>query len=161
MIKIKVIFLDIDGVLNPLTNIYYKKKNNQPTSSYFIKFPGDKIYRLKRICDCTKASVVISSSWRIGFNVNTMEPSKSYKNICNQLIPYGINIIGWTPLHQDRNRGREIAQWLDTHNDISNYIIIDDEVSDILPLHRGRIVKTTSMLGLQDIHVNIAINLLK
>lgn len=162
--KMKIIFLDIDGVINPNTNIWARKKKGEPTDSYNITLPGDKIYRLKRIVDNTNANVVISSSWRIGFISATMKPSKAYMNAYNQLTPYGINIIGWTPLHRKRHRGTEINWWLNEFQ-IKNgykpdYIIIDDNIEDLLCLHRGHIVKTTTLLGLQDEHVNIAINLL-
>ena len=160
----KIIFLDVDGVLNPMTNIWARKQKGEPTSSYYIKLPGDKIYRLKRICDATGADCVCSSSWRIGFQKSTMQPSEAYINLKSQLNPYGINLIDWTPLHIERHRGTEIEWWLKNFESRykyrPGYIIIDDELHDIIDMHRGHCVKTTTLLGLQEEHVNIAINLL-
>ena len=164
MEKIKIIFLDIDGVLNPSVNIWMRKKKGESTNSNNIILPGDKIYRLKRIVNSTNASIVMSSSWRLGFKSATFEPSKSYQNAYNQLARYGIYMIGWTPLHKDRNRGIEIQWWLnqfyETNHYIPNYVIIDDNIRDLLELHSGHIIKTTTILGLQDEHVNIAISIL-
>lgn len=160
----KLLFLDIDGVLNPNTNIWYRKKKGEPTSSYYIKLPGDKIYRLKKIIDITGADIVITSSWRIGYRRGIMEPSPSMINLSNQLANYGLHISGCTPLHYDRHRGNEISHYLNNfykeNKYIPKYIIIDDNISDIVPDHRGHIIQTTTLLGLQDEHVNIAINLL-
>ena len=40
--KKKLLFLDIDGVLNPNTNIWHRKQKGESTSSFKIKLPGDK-----------------------------------------------------------------------------------------------------------------------
>ena len=163
MIKEKFVFLDIDGVLNPNVNIHMRKKKGEPTSADYIKLPGDKLYRLKRICRDTSAKVVVSSSWRIGFD-KYMNPSPAYMNFYNQAIAYNIPVIGWTPLHNDRNRGREISHWLMVFIKQNGYkpvyVIIDDNISDIVSLHKGHIIQTTTLLGLQDEHVNITISIL-
>lgn len=160
----KFIFLDVDGVINPLINIRIKKQRGEPTSSYHIQLPGDKLYRLKRIVDNTGAKIILSSSWRIGFDRGTMTPSPSVINLSSQLQRYGMTISGFTPLQYDRHRGTEISIWLARFQKqfgyMPKYIIIDDELCDIIDTHRGHCVKTTSLLGLQDEHVNIAINLL-
>ena len=160
----KLIFLDIDGVLNPSTNIWHRKQKGEPTSSYYIKLPGDKLYRLKKIVKETGGEIIISSSWRIGFDRNLMEPSPSIINLSNQLAKYDIFISGFTPLHYDRHRGREINNYLmnfiHKNGYKPKYIIIDDDIKDIVGQHRGHIVHTNTVLGLQDEHVRIAINLL-
>lgn len=164
MEKEKIIFLDVDGVLNPLINVKIKKMKQLPTSSYYIQLPGDKLYLLKKIVNYTGAKIVLSSSWRIGFNRATMEPSPSVINLSNQLARYGMSIYGYTPLHPERHRGTEISMWLNTYRNrfgyTPGYIIIDDEICDIVGMHRGHCVKTKSLIGLQEEQVNIAINLL-
>ena len=179
MNKEKIIFLDIDGVLNPNVNIHMRKLKGEPTCADSIKLPGDKLYRLKRICTDTGAKVVVSSSWRIGFkrdasipspshinlyNQTSATPSPAYINFYNQASAYGIPVIGWTPLHTDRNRGREISHWImifiKNNGYKPNYVIIDDNISDIVNVHRGHVIQTSTLLGLQDEHVNIAISIL-
>lgn len=160
----KLLFLDVDGVLNPTINIIMRKRKGEPTISDKIILPGDKIYRLKKIVDSTNASIVVSSSWRIGYNRHTMTPSPAIINLRNQLANYSIRISDWTPLHRDRNRGNEIKEYLDNfamrNGYFPKYIIIDDDIGDLLYHHKGHIIHTTTRLGLQDEHVNIAVNLL-
>ena len=162
--KKKLLFLDVDGVLNPNTNILHRKRKGESTSSYHIRLPGDKLYRLKRIIDNTNAEIIITSSWRIGFRRSTMQPPPSMINLSNQLAEYGMYISGCTPLHYDRHRGEEISHYLNIfikeNRYLPQYAIIDDNISDIVPLHRGHVIQTTTLLGLQDEHVNIAISLL-
>lgn len=164
MNKEKFIFLDIDGVLNPNVNIHMRKLKGEPTCADSIKLPGDKLYRLKRICKNTGAKVVVSSSWRIGFKRDANIPSPAYINFYNQASAYGIPVIGWTPLHTDRNRGREISHWImifiKNNGYKPNYVIIDDNISDIVNVHKGHVIQTSTLLGLQDEHVNIAISIL-
>ena len=81
MNKEKFIFLDIDGVLNPNVNIHMRKLKGESTCADSIKLPGDKLYRLKRICNDTGAKVVVSSSWRIGFKRDASIPSPSHINL--------------------------------------------------------------------------------
>ena len=164
MEKKKLLFLDIDGVLNPTSNIIHRKQKGESTSSYFIKLPGDKLYRLKKIINYTGAEIIISSSWRIGYDSKTDTQSKAIINLSNQLTNYGMYISDITPIHYDRNRGNEIEHYLSLFTKRNGYrpkyIIIDDDIFDIIELHKGHIIQTTNMLGLQDEHVNIAINLL-
>jgi hypothetical protein len=164
MYRQKIIFLDVDGVLNPQVNVNIRRTNGEPTDSYSIKIPGDKIYRLKKIVNATGAILIMSSNWRLGFSYRTMAPSPAFRNLNSQLLPYGIHLSGWTPLQENRNRGLEIEWYLRNferqHGYRPGYIIIDDDISDLVELHKGHIVNTTQLLGLQDIHVKIAISLL-
>lgn len=54
---LRIIFLDIDGVLNDR-----KTRSQSPDGFTFVDTP--KIRRLKRIIDTTDAKVVLSSDWR-------------------------------------------------------------------------------------------------
>ena len=53
----KVIFLDIDGVLNEDTT-------PTRTQSCALFIDQEKLLRLKRIIDATQAKIVLSSTWR-------------------------------------------------------------------------------------------------
>lgn len=54
----KVIFLDIDGVLNCVTSKSY--------CGMYVGVDADKIRRLARIVEETGAKIVLSSDWRDG-----------------------------------------------------------------------------------------------
>ena len=56
----KVIFLDVDGVLNT--------KYSKSRCGRFIGIDKDKVAQLKRIVDETDAEIVLSSTWRLGYN---------------------------------------------------------------------------------------------
>lgn len=58
----KVIFLDIDGVLNH--NLYYEKINYDKSDYPYSKFDPEKIELLNTLIKNTGAKIIISSTWR-------------------------------------------------------------------------------------------------
>lgn len=147
----KVIFLDIDGVLNHKEHMISEYNKNHSTSSYHMELDQNKIKMLADFVHETNSVVVISSSWRIG----GFEKSLSIQNLMKQLNNYGIIIGGYTSLTFERVRGREIAQWI-VHNCISipNFCIFDDH-SNMEDLE-DHLVKTSWDRGLEDIHIQMA-----
>lgn len=79
-LKMKVIFLDVDGVLNSDEYIHkvIKKKINGIESEIDV----EKIKLLKKAVDETGANVVLSSSWRYTRNAQYLK---------ELLLRYGIN----------------------------------------------------------------------
>ena len=98
----KVIFLDIDGVLN--------KKGRTINI--------DLLNILKYILEKTNAKIVISSSWRLG----------RMDKLLSTFEEHGIKerVIGTTSLFCDQNRESEIRDWVIRHENISNWVVIDD-----------------------------------
>ena len=112
----KVIFLDIDGVLN------CQKTPNPRNLPYIV----DKrlLARLTKLLERTGAKVVLSSSWRcdpIG-----LLAAKYWK------VPF-IDVCPDLPKSQ---RGKEMLKWLSCHPKVSRFAVIDDEDDglDNLPL---------------------------
>lgn len=133
----KIIFLDVDGVLN------CDKTERETRSGY--RFVGSrKIKLLKKIVEETGAAIVLSSDWR--YNRNAPEMNSDFLELKNELRRYGIEIQDYTPELAWSNRGREIELWLGTHPHIQNYVILDDskEVDKTNP----RFLKTTMEHGL-------------
>jgi len=182
----KVIFLDIDGVLNSNDWYVYRRDNvamDSVNSQYpFYEFDPRAIVRLNRIIEKTEAKIVVSSSWRSG------ETIESLQKLLNSVGVIG-EVIGLTP-HLWSNkpyegmdgyrmpRGCEIDWWLDNHGDfqrinwskeeqikyvgeakVKNYIILDDD-SDMLYGQREHFIKTPHMTGLTDELANKAIEIL-
>lgn len=118
----RIIFLDIDGVLNNICTTEYFQgglgiddENLQNFALFFEKSNKKEETRL-----------VLSSSWRID-KYNTAPNSYTYLE--DKLSQYNIKIDSITPIEtMSLNRGKEIARWLDDHKDldISSFIIIDD-----------------------------------
>ena len=112
----KVIFLDIDGVLNCSTT-----KNPR-------KFPYvvDKklLTRFLKLVDHTRAKVVLTSSWR--FDPVGLYAAKHWS------IPF-MDVCPDLPNSPRRN---EVLRWLRHHPKVTRYAIIDDEDDELddLPL---------------------------
>jgi uncharacterized protein YaaR (DUF327 family) len=100
----KIIFLDIDGVLN-----------NYNTLGERLSWESDSVKILNRIIKETGAEIVLSSTWR---------KLKSYRNIIKNDMK--INYIGKTPSLY-KKRGIEIQTWLDENPGVEKFVILDDD----------------------------------
>lgn len=147
----KVIFLDIDGVLNSAMWAERIAKNRDVYKHIYIPEWQDinAINLLKNhICN-HNIKLVISSSWRLSTVEETKKDFNRY-NFIKQLNPY---IIGVTPYKESRHRGEEIKAYLEEHPEIENWVIIDDD-TDILPEQAYRFVWINNYYGLRpgDLH---------
>jgi hypothetical protein len=117
----KVIFLDIDGVLN----VYCQSRDE-----YGCIFHDHLVDNLKWVIEQTGAKIVVSSSWRLSGEKSIMD-MWNFRNLPGEVIgitpnlSYGVKLNTYTP------RGKEIQQWLDEHPEVTNYVIFDDD-SDML-----------------------------
>ena len=112
----KVIFLDIDGVLNSAET---------PNPRKFPYMADDRLVkRLLQLCERTGAKVVLSSTWR--YDPVGLLAARHFQ------IPF-IDVIPDMP---GEARHKEIMRWLSSHDDVSRYAVIDDEDDelDTLPL---------------------------
>ena len=96
----KVIFLDVDGVLN--SDEYFDKVRNLKIKGIENQIDVEKIKLLKKAVDETGAKVVLSSSWRFTLNEQPLR---------DLLSRYGIGVYSRTP-YIDWERGLEIKKWL-------------------------------------------------
>ena len=108
----KVIFLDIDGVLN--SDEYIDRAKNVQGIERHIDI--DKVKLLKKAIDETGAKTVLTSSWRNSKDIGTLRELLAKYEIYFDATPF----IKW-------ERGLEIKQW---HNRVEDYIILDDEIYD-------------------------------
>ena len=174
----KLIFLDIDGVLNSLE--FYEEfytKNKKPASN---DVDERLVKNLQTILKTTEAKIVFSSSWRFSFDyVGEVEkelqvPEDTILNypslvdkkqkFINILKKYNIQILGRTGRRDDNQRGLEILDWLKENKkqkqyQIENYIVIDDDTADIVPyIDEKHFVHTSFEKGLTEEKMNEAIN---
>ena len=164
----KVIFLDIDGVLN--TKYWYSQMDrNAPKDQYGYAFDPTSVANLAQIIEKTGAEIVISSSWK---ELGLSELRNMWKE---RKLPG--NIIDVTPdymtdemlLNADLNdtdidhlyiRGCEIKGWLELHGaDVSHYVIIDD-MDDVIPEQQSHLVQTDPNIGISDWDAIMAIMIL-
>ena len=151
----KVIFLDIDGVLNT----YYTKEETT-VGSIFVE--DKKVAILKEIIDRTGAIVVLSSSWRIGWEHLELGVkngiAQDFIELCDKLLEFGIKLYDKTVVFDKymRRRGDEIKGWLDAHDDVEGYVIIDDLGGKWLRPCSSHLLQTNEFKGLQEKHIKVA-----
>lgn len=153
----KVIFLDIDGVLN--SRIYDRKRNwSEQTDIDETRLP-----LVKEIVDATGAKIVLSSTWREHWNMDPDKCDADGVYINETFAKYGLEIYDKTPdLGINFDRPDEIEAWLNSVQEhIESFVIIDDYRYTWGKLSNN-FVKTNPNfgLGLEEEHVKKAIEIL-
>lgn len=116
---IKLIFIDIDGVLNPINNVEREKKMGRKFINEMNLDP-DTLGNLKTLVDSTGAKLILSSTWRLAVGKN----NASFSNIELKLSEYGLKIHDITT-RKMLGREKEIKLYLRKHP-FSKFVIIDD-----------------------------------
>lgn len=154
----KIIFLDIDGVLN---SVDFAERNYKETGKGLFMYDfldPFAVDSMKKFLDKhPDIRLVISSSWRYGDVHETVDFFRS-----NGMSPLADYVIGDTPRSYSGERGKEI-QWFMEHigtdvmgdfiidNDIKvdRYVIVDDEDFDMLDFQKeNHLVKIDSLHGI-------------
>lgn len=132
----KVIFLDIDGVLNSTRSAAALGGMPWPglhKERDWHLFDPVAVGLLRRACNKTGAVCVLSSSWRMHMGAS---------GISDLADCLGVRIIGQTRNSRGAEiRGEQIAEWIDGHPEVTSWAILDDD-SDMLPEQKERFVKT-------------------
>ena len=118
----KIIFLDIDGVLNSLE---YRRHLGLQYFSEIID--RRKMPLLKEIVDVTGAKIVLTTTWRKFWNEGKeqLDPAGHYIN--EIFAEYGLSVYGKTPVMENAGRAGEIKAWLKKHPYADGYVILDDK----------------------------------
>jgi len=149
----KIIFLDIDGVLNDDDTTTITRIDG----SIFVD--EEKLLLLKQIVEATDAKIVLSSTWRYDreeplFNGDFLELQEALQNI-------GLSFYSFTPQGAPKNRGIEIKNWLSNHPEVERFVILDDEWFDYWEEGlRPYMVKTYHREGLTKENAKQAIDIL-
>lgn len=122
----RLLFLDVDGVLNGYTRSYGKPKTG-PRSHWDLLEP-DCIALLKSVIEATGCRVVLSSTWRKDKRAPAMFAQR-FKIRISGVTGTATETIGNTTYHSCR--GREILNYLDEFGQVESYAVIDDEMADI------------------------------
>ncbi len=135
----KIIFLDIDGVLNNEEDIVYLHESNGGWENEDFKrirseaafgsgtpFSKRNLNNLKHLVETTNAKIVLTSTWRTS------------KDSCNCFLK-ALDSIGIKDkciartkdayYNSEWGRGREITEWLEEHQEkqVESYVILDDD----------------------------------
>lgn len=162
----KIIFLDVDGVLNAGQKVVVPGSPGFYLPDWVIP---KAVEHLNRIIDATGAKLVISSTWRIGKTLAELREMFSGVGVRGEIIGKTENgdclwhLMGGYPNCDAAHRGFEIKDWLDNRFRVfgdrpKRFIIIDDS-SDLAP-YLDRHVHTGCYTGLTRRKVNEAIRLL-
>ena len=140
----KVIFLDIDGVLVTRNSIKYQHLNYPDEST--ILFSKKAIKNLNKLIRLTDAKIVISSTWRLFHKVENLQKIFKKQKVKGEII--STTSVEKATLEEDIPRGKKIADWLEQHSDVEQYVIIDDDVqADCIQFHPYNCVETSYKRG--------------
>lgn len=146
----KVLFLDIDGVLNCMCPAPLQDNDWIDLDEWRYGFNPDLVARLRYVIANTDCKIVISSSWKHHVNYAPYRPDMNWRDVLAEKLRRTRDeiIVGETPSDPKGQRGREIAEWLKTH-EVETFCVVDDEVVDILPyIENANVVKTDMTIGL-------------
>jgi hypothetical protein len=160
----KVIFLDFDGVLLTDDQTQQQVNRSLTTQNYLktVSFDPTAVANVNRLIESTGAQLVLSTSWADG---------NSFSSLANCLMRNRIdpgNIWeyddpsqgSWmTPRSSNSNRAQEIATWLESHPEVSDWCAIDDR-SEIDQLG-SRAVKTDPRKGFDNSALAQALKILR
>ena len=165
----KVIFLDIDGVMNGSDPAENSAGGEQPVRAV----QEEKVRLLAQLVKRTGAKVVLHSGWRFLFGEGLRPIHPEAERLVCLLGGCGLSLYGMTPDLTDeqirrtkkfsRVKAREILQWLREHSDGAeeiSWIVLDD-----LDLGNEQVaacqIRTDGRVGLTEADVEAAVRLLQ
>jgi hypothetical protein len=151
----KVLFLDIDGVLN--TDRYVLRRDWCTQGN----IDETHLPLLRRILEETGAVIVLSTSWRTYWDPDPARWAPEWQESGEIFARYGIEIYDRTPSYNGNNRDREVGDWLAAHEgEVESFAILDDRRMGWGEL-QDRLVFTYRSHGLTEKHTEKAIELLR
>ena len=161
----KLLFLDMDGVVNTIEDKYCVSLDIpmeilQGKDYHRCQFDPRLVFnfiRLLEFCKENNIHIVISSTWRMGTEVEDW--NKFFNKHFGRTSGYKLDdlVISMTDVNS-LDRGMQIKvelisidSMLPTDETITEYIIIDDDIEDIVPYHKAEnIIKVDPTKGLDN-----------
>lgn len=156
----KIIFLDIDGVLNNEFTKDLSPMRYRGINSTLVK-------RLAKIVKETNAKIVLSSDWKDEWEIDKTKCSKDGIYINEKLSKEGLSLIDKTndkSIGDDISTGRGfgIRKYLKNHPEVTNWVVLDDNIfKDFTDEILEHFVHTNYLYGITEKDVHLAINILK
>lgn len=149
----RVLFLDIDGVLND-EGVFRDRR--------FGPFPINhvSVLRLHEVVRQTGCQIVLSSAWR-GMTIleRKLDADFVFEPYTHDGCASARHEDGST-IRMHERRGHEVAEWLSRHPEVTTYAIVDDE-SDFLPEQMPHLVQTDIKDGLTQEKADALVALLR
>ena len=163
---VKILFLDIDGVLN--SNFWNDSHQREISDGTLVD--EEKIKLLARLVKETNSKIILHSGWRTWFDSELKPLRTESKRLVELLEKEGLRIDGLTPdltteeIRRTKKfslvKADEILLWLKSHNDVTKWVVLDD-----LDLHNVQIkqhqVKPDQTVGLTLANIEEAIEILQ
>ena len=154
----KILFLDIDGVLNSIDNLYVLNELSTIKGNFAILndlygqlFDERCVRWLEYIILKTDCKIVISSTWKY-LGLITLKKMWKFRKLPGEIIDCTSNEVSselleqYKPKYNIEDRGYEIQQWIEIHKP-TQYCIVDDN-SDML--EHQNFVQTNYKYGLTE-----------
>lgn len=160
----KVLFLDIDGVLNS------RSWADRHGYGWNWRFDPAALEQLERVIATTGAWIVVSSAWRVGRKRTELLQAFADGGMSRELRARVIAVTPNLPNDAAGNhyRGEEITAWLKSHEAVVSrngligpvevYAIVDD--GDDMTVHMARLAQTDWAIGLTSVEADKLIALL-
>lgn len=145
----KVLFLDVDGVLNNGEWAFNMHRQGVHVYSDDLLYEPS-LEQLWRIVHTTGALIVVSSAWR--------QIPTCYQHLQEWLAKYYMTIYDKTP-YVGGDRGDDISAWFNRHPGNWQYAILDDD--DDMGVHIDHLIRTDFDLGLTEKEADRCIELLQ
>ena len=128
----KLIFLDIDGVLN--SNFWNDTHQREISDGTLID--EEKVMLLGQLIRNTSAKVILHSGWKFWFDDEVKPLRREAERLISMLKKEGIEVYGVTPDHTTEEirknkkfslvKAGEILAWVSRYDNIEKWIVIDD-----------------------------------
>lgn len=151
----KIVFLDIDGVLNSLA--YDRLRDNGQGN-----IDRTRLSLIKQLIEHTQAKIVLTSSWRKHWSSDPALCDAIGCEINEIFLQHGLTIHDKTPTRADNDRAAEIRSWLEDHRQVQAFVILDDIAFGWGKDLQDHLVRTNPRIGrgLEQSHVQKAIEIL-
>jgi hypothetical protein len=136
---VRVLFLDIDGVLNAGAFCATAESSSLDTAA---------VHHLNAILEATGAKLVLSSSWRYLILSGSMTVQGFEYLLRTHGVAKGRLIDHTCADEATAGRGRQILRWLDEHGPVEAWAVVDDLAIEDLGEQRWRHVRTDARAGL-------------
>jgi hypothetical protein len=137
-----IIFLDIDGVLRThKSDLEWIEKVGLPIpEKQYRNFSTKSVSNINFIHSFIRCKIVITSNWKLYHTLDELKQIFREQGI----QPEVIDVTGIST-----SRGEEISDWLSV-NDVDNWVVIDDQVKDLVSIDNSKIVKCDYQIGFED-----------
>ena len=150
----KVLFLDIDGVLKDDNYCRYESAHSEEwmKNSFLLE---DKFKILAEICKKYDLKVVVSSAWKCEWGTvklieDVEENNRGLQQLHALLNKYGIELYGYTPdvpnpganWCQNMCKEYDITAFLIEHPEVTDYVIVDDLIEKDLYSLNNHLLQT-------------------